>query len=588
MKKIFLFLIAVTLFSACKKALDVDNLTAYDPDQIWNDPLLADAYLTNIYPTAFGNWNVGADRNSDQLSGIVFPQDAVTITNGGLGNWNYNPVRLVNQAILNIPKGTLPEATKNRILGEAYFLRAYFYFGMVRTYGGVPYIKIPQDRYTDELNVPRNSTKECFDFMNADLDQAITLLPKRNLPTAANWGRIDGNFALAFKARMALYKASPQFNPGNPWDNAYWADAYTVNKKAYDDLKSQGYKLVSDYANIALAERNTEVVFSVINQFPDKTASWDNGARPLSLSRGNVVAGPTLEFVKAFPMKDGKLYNDVSGKYTVSDADFLKSYWKNRDPRFEKSMVWNAKTYPVAGTVTGYRQYTALGIANALDNNGINPNSPDRSTNNNVHTGFFILKNCDLSLTQATVLQYGIDYVLMRYAEVMLNYAEAANETNHLAEALDILKQIRTRAGIEPGTDGNYGILANTREQMRKAIMDEKNIELCFEGFRFNDLRRWRMFSLLDNKGKTGLEAIAIEADGTEMALEKARSLGQASQLLEENFKYVPLAVPQSGNKINVVPDKYYFAPIQQSIIANANKLQQNKDWGGTFDPTLQ
>ncbi|WP_231464848.1 RagB/SusD family nutrient uptake outer membrane protein [Pedobacter sp. Leaf132] len=588
MKKIFIFFMAVTMLSACKKALDVDNLLAYDPEQIWNDPLLADAYLTNIYPTAFGNHNVTADGNSDQLSGIYFPQDAVTITNGGLGNWNYAPIRLVNQALLDIPKGTLPDATKNRILGEAYFLRAYFYFGMVRTYGGVPYIKIPQDRFTDELNVPRNSTKECFDFMYEDLDKAISLLPKRNLPASSSWGKIDGNFALAFKARMSLFKASPQFNPNNPWDNTYWADAYTVNKKAYDDLKAQGYQLVADYANTSLAERNTEVVFSVINQFPDKTANWDNGIRPLSLSRGNVAAAPTLEFVKAFPMLDGKLYNDPTSAYFVSEADFLKSYWKNRDPRFNKSIVWNAKAYPVSGTITGYRQYTALGIANALDNNGINPNSPERSTNNNVHTGFFILKNSDLTLTQANVLQYGIDYVLMRYAEVMLNYAEAANETNRPTEALDILKQIRTRAGIEAGTNGNYGITATTRVQIRQAIMEERNIELCFEGFRFNDLRRWRMFSLLDNKGKTGLEAVAIEANGTEMSLSKARPLGQTNQLLEENFKYVPLSVPQTGNKLNILPEKYYFAPIQQSIIANANKLQQNKDWGGSFDPTLQ
>lgn len=587
MKKLTYFILLAALLTACKKTLDIENLSGYNAEQIWNDQLLADAYLTNIYPTAFGNWNVSADRNSDQLSGIAFPQDAITVTNGGLGNWNYGPVRLVNQILLDVPAGNLPETVKNRIQGEAYFLRAYLYFAMVRTYGGVPYIKIPQDRYTDDLNVPRNSTAECFDFINEDLDKAISLLPARHLPASSSWGRIDGNFALAFKARVALYKASPQFNPSNPWNNSYWQQAYALNKKAYEDLRTQGFQLVNDYANIALTERNAEVIFSVVNQFPDKTASWDNGTRPLSLSRGNVAASPTWEFVKAFPMKDGRNSDDPSGKYYVPDADFIKSYWKNRDPRFEKSIVWNAKAFPVAGTVTGYRQYTALGIANALDNNGINPNSPDRSTNNNVHTGFFILKNCDLSLTQANVLQYGIDYVLMRFGEVMLNYAEAANETGHTDDAREMLIHIRKRAGIEAGADGNYGITASTREQMRSAIINERNIELCFEGFRFNDLRRWRMFGVLDNKGKTGLEAIAIEADGTEMPLSKARPLGQANSLLEENFKYVPLAVPQTGNKLNVLPEKYYFAPIQQSIIANANKLLQNKDWGGTFDPTL-
>lgn len=587
MKKIFIFIIAIMFCIGCKRTLDLENLSAYNPDRVWNDPQLASAYMASIYPRVFGNWSVAADQVSDQLSGIAFPADAVTVTNGGLGFWNYGPIRLINQAIRDAEKGSLTASVKNRVLGDAYFMRAYVYFAMVRTYGGVPYIKIPQDRNTDDLNVPRNSTKECYDFIIQDLDQAISLLPVRVSPASGDWGKIDGNFALSFKAKVLLYKASPQFNPNNPFNNSYWADAYNVNKKAYDDLKAQGYRLVENYSDIALQERNAEVVFSVINQFPDKVANWDSGARPGSLSRGNAFACPTWEFIKVFPMKDGKLYNDATSAYYVTDADFLKSYWKNRDPRFNKSILWNGKIFPVAGTPEGYRQYTSVGIAPALDNFGINPNSPDKSTNNNNYTGAFILKNCNLALNQASVEQYGVDFVLMRFGEVMLNYAEAANETNHLDEAFDMLKKIRQRAGIEPGSNGNYGISATTREQMRQAIMDERNIELCFEGFRFNDLRRWRRFDLLNNKTKSGIEAIAIQPNGTEMNIAQARTLAQANQLTEENFKYVVLQVPQSGVKVNVLPDKYYFAPIQQSIIANANKLLQNKDWGGTFDPTL-
>src|SRR5690606_40245092 len=87
--------------------------------------------------------------------------------------------------------------------------------------GGVPYIKVPQDRYEDDLYVSRNTTAECFDFIMEDLDQAIALLPERILPSSGEYGKIDGNFAKAFKAKVLLYKASPQFNPSNPWDNSY-------------------------------------------------------------------------------------------------------------------------------------------------------------------------------------------------------------------------------------------------------------------------------------------------------------------------------------------------------------------------------
>lgn len=586
MKKIILYILLVSFSTSCKKVLDVENVNSYSPEKVWNDPALANAYMANIY-SVFGNWNAGADSRSDQLAGVPFFPDAINITNGGLGTWDYTRIRLINQALVDVESGTLPTTDKNAILGQAYFLRAYIYFGMVSNFGGVPYIKIPQDRFKDDLDVPRNSTKECFEFMVQDLDQAIANLPKRISPSSADWGKIDGNFALAFKAKVLLYKASPQFNPSNPWDNTYWADAYTANKAAYDGLKAQDYRLVDNYSNIALVEKNNEVVFSVINRFPNKTANWDNGIRPGSLSRGPAGSTPTWNFVKAFPMKDGKMYNDPTSAYYKTEEQFLKTYWQDRDPRFEKSILWNAKAYPVAGKVDGYRQYTGLGVAPALDNFGVNPNSTDKSENGNRYSGFFIAKSSRLDLKQEAVEQYDTDYVLMRFAEVMLNYAEAANETGRSAEALEMLKQIRQRAGIVAGANGNYGITATSRADIRKAIMDERNVELCFEGHRFNDLRRWRMFSVLNNVPKYGVESIAILPSGAEMPITQANAQATANQLKETDFKYVVLQIPRTGVQLNVLPDKYYFAPISQSILGKTKELQQNKDWGGTFDPTL-
>lgn len=585
MKKLILFFCSIGIFGGCGDILEIENLNNYNPELVWNDENLANAYMANLYPM-FGNWNTGADRGSQQIAGIKFYPDRITISNGDYKNWNYSRIRLINQAIVDVTAGSLPQEVKDNIIGQALFMRAYAYFGMVNFHGGVPYIKIPQDRYADDLYVTRNSTKECFEFILQDIDEAISLLPARILPTSDDYGKVDGNFALAFKAKVLLYMASPQFNPVNPWDNEYWGQAYTVNKQAYNELKAQGYGLAADYADVALDERNSEVIFSVINAYPNKTAGWDYGVRPGSESRGPASATPTWEFVKEFPMKDGKAFDDPTGAYYKTEAELLQSFWLNRDPRFDKSIVWNGKLYEVSGK-SGKRQYTSLGIAHELDDFGVNPKAATNSTNLDRYTGYFIVKNSLLELMQAEVQQYDVDFVLMRFAEVMLNYAETANETGRLSEALDILKQIRQRAGIEPGADGNYGISATTREAMREAILAERNIELCFEGHRFWDLRRLRMLDRLDGTTKHGVEAIAVTDTGEEMPMAEARDKASRYELMADDFKYTVLQVPRSGVKVNSVPDKYYFFPLQESVLTRNRNLEQNIDWGGTFDPTL-
>jgi hypothetical protein len=585
-KLIYIVLILAGSFSSCNQVLDIEDLNNYNPELVWNDANLANAYMAGIYPM-FGNWSPGADNLSQQVMGIAFYPTRITISNGEFKNWNYGRIRLINQAIVDVNSGSLAQEVKDNIIGQALFMRAYTYFDMVRYHGGVPYLKVPQDRYEDDLYVPRNSTKECFDFIVQDLDEAIAKLPKRILPTSADYGKIDGNFALAFKAKVLLNMASPQFNPSNPWDNTYWSQAYATNKEAYEGLKAQGFRLVDNYSDIALVERNAETVFAVINSYPNKVATWDYGVRPGSESRGPAFACPTWEYIKEFPMKDGKMFNDATSAYYKTEAQLLQSYWLNRDPRFEKSIVWNGKTYEVSGK-TGKKQYTSLGIAHELDDFGINPKAGVNSTNLDRYSGFFIEKNSILKLTQAEVQQYDVDYVLMRFAEVMLNYAEAANETGKLEEAKDILIEIRKRAGIEPGVSQNYGISAETRQSMREAILSERNIEFCFEGHRFWDLRRLRMLDRLNGTTKHGVEAIAINADGSEMTISEARAKADRFELVEKDFKYSLLQVPRSGVTVNSLLDTYYFFPIHQDVLDRNKNLQQNKDWGGTFNPTLE
>jgi SusD family. len=587
MKKIIYILISIGgLFASCKDVLDIDDLTSYDPEQVWNDPNLANAYMANVYEM-FGNWSTTAEQRSEQLIGIHFYPNRITISNDEYKSWDYNRIRLINQAIQDVNAGSLDQSVKDNITGQALFMRAYAYFQMVMYHGGVPYVTIPQDRYEDDLYVPRNSTAECFELILRDLDDAISKLPEQIEKTSADYGKIDGMFALAFKAKVLLYRASPQFHPSNPWNNADWQTAYDVNKQAYDALGTNGYTLADNYEDIALAERGPEVVFAVINAYPNKVAVWDHGVRPGSESRGAANACPTWEYVKMFPMKDGKAFDDPTSDYYKTEDEFLQSYWENRDPRFEKSVVWNGKLYEVSGK-TGRRQYTALGVAHELDDFGVNPRAGVNSTNLDRYSGFFIEKNSLLRLTQGEVQQYDVDFVLMRFAEVMLNYAETANETGRMDEAMNVLKQIRQRAGIEPGADGNYGIKASSRTEMREAILAERNIEFCFEGHRFWDLRRLRMLDRLDGTTKHGVEAIAVEADGTEMSITEARTKASTYALQEDDFKYRLLQVPLSGVRVNSVPETYYFFPIQESVIDRNPKIEQNANWGGMFNPTLE
>jgi len=572
--------------------LDIDNLETYDESMVWHDANLASAYVNNLYAECFTNWSVSADGNSDILTGMPWYLGTIIETGSSYKKWTYTEIRHINEAIKRLEASTeLDKSLANNLLGQAYFMRAYMYYWMVLHHGGVPYIKVPQDKDKDDLFVKRNTTPECFQFMVEDLDKAISMLPAKIAGSSSDYGRIDQCFAKAWKAKTLLLKCSPQFNPTHPYDNAYWSEAYAAAKEAYDFCVANGIALTERYADIWLQEQGPEVVFPVVNKNPNRVSGWASATRPASISRGVNQSNPTWEFVKDFPMLDGKRFDDPSGKYYVGDENaLLKSFWKNRDPRFNQVLFYNGSEYPVAGKPSGYRQYNALGISNADDQYGINPAAHTNAVNNDVYSGFYNYKAADMTLTQATVLTYDIDYILMRFAEVMFIYAEAANETGHSDVAIDMLKQIRKRAGIEAGADGLYGLSVGSREAIRKAILDEREIELCYEGHRFWDLRRTRNMMKLAGWTKHGIEAIAINPDGTDMDLNEAREKTNNYELTTGDFRYIIHQVPytEAAEREFVIEESFYFFPIQKVNLDENPNLEQNNNWGGTFNPTME
>lgn len=572
--------------------LDIKNLETYDESMVWHDANLATAYVNNLYAECFTNWSVSADGNSDILTGMPWYLGTITETGSSYKKWTYTEIRHINEAIKRLESSPeLDQSLAQNLLGQAYFMRAYMYYWMVLHHGGVPYIKVPQDKEKDDLLVKRNSTPECFQFMIEDLDKAISMLPAKIAGSSNDYGRIDQCFAKAWKAKTLLLKCSPQFNPNHPYDNAYWSEAYTAAKEAYDFCVANGVALTEKYSDIWLQEQGPEVVFPVVNKNPNRVSNWASATRPASISRGVNQSNPTWEFVKDFPMLDGKRFDDPSGKYYVGDENaLLKSFWKNRDPRFNQVVFYNGSEYPVAGKPSGYRQYNALGISNADDQYGINPAAHTNAVNNDVYSGFYNYKAADMTLTQATVLTYDIDYILMRFVEVMFIYAEAANEAGHSDVAIDMLKQIRKRAGIEAGADGLYGLSVGSREAIRKAILDEREIELCYEGHRFWDLRRTRNMMQLAGWTKHGIEAIAINPDGTDMELNEARTKTNNYELTTGDFRYVIHQVPytEAAEREFVIDESFYFFPIQKVNLDENPNLEQNNNWGGTFNPTME
>jgi hypothetical protein len=576
MKRIIKHISIITLvffFSACNDILDVENLGAFDPSTVWSDQQLTNGYLANLYasvmPSAWpvGSGNFHAGGSADETLGTL-DDGLVTSTSHPWQAWGavYQAIRKINVLFSEIDNGTLEPAFKNKIKGQAHFLRAWSYFHLLRVYGGVPLLDKPQD-LTDDLLIGRASTAETFAFVEADLDKAIELLAGQKFADADR-GKIGSGAALAFKGRVMLYKASPQFNPNAPYSNPHWAAALEATKKAKNDLEGMGFGLVANYNNIWNIdnEGNNESVMTVIFSDPDKTdGRREASVRPLSESK-NATGGdqPIWKFVTSFPMADG-FQPGESPNYEYD----MQTYWENRDPRFYANIIGNGFVYELSGK-TGRRQYTDGTFATKLDQFG-----PTAEFN---RTGFFPLKGVQKELTQDQIGLNSVDWIEIRYAEVLLNYAEAANETGDHEAALTIIKQIRERAGIEAGDDGNYGVTASGKEAIREAIYHERYIEFAFEGKRFWDLRRARLLhTILDGTKEEGLLATLKEGLATDVP---DNTYGP------DDFTYEVKDI-YNGINLNTVPESYYFFPIPLSEINKNANLDQNVDWGGTFNPSL-
>jgi hypothetical protein len=611
-KRLSIFLVMFTLLSSvmlvsCKKDFfEIVDPGGIDDAKIWEDEGAIGFFLNRTYALVIPQWPTigGIHNTSDELNnanttflyGQLVENSVTDIgTSTSITANRYADIRRCNVGIEGINGSvSLSDSSKKILKGQFFFLRAYTYFKLVRLYGGVPLILKAQGQGDEDLQTPRAKTSVCIAAIASDLDSAAAYLPK-SWPAAGDVGRITRAAALAVKGKALLYWASPQFNYPTP-DPARWNAAYDANKAAYDACVADGYSLVANYANIFLTEDNKEIlIVRKYNTSRDLGTNIENITRPYSeTTAGSGSNQPTWNLVSAYPMNNG-LQPYLANGTTVNPlaANYSDTlFWLNRDPRFTASISFNSDVWPLSGKA-GRKQWTYTGV---LDEAGSAP-----------VTGFYCKRLCNPSISAAAAVYNsntgggsGMDWIEMRYAEVILNLAECAVEKNgaDLTEAKNYVRMIRQRAGIVAGTF-DYGLAAATDQaSMRALILTERQVEFAMEGMRNFDLRRTRNLNKLTNRLSYKLVCKAPYAPGTGSTagviyLEKSVAGIIPRDTANFNNKAVYAAiftvpvnkVSLEGTNTIVMPDKYYVYPLP-TLFTQTPAIQQTLGWaGGTFNP---
>lgn len=434
---------------------------------------------------------------------------------------------------------------------EARFLRAHFYFELVKRYGGVPLIGDNVYVLGDDVQLPRNTFAQCIDYIMRELDEIKDDLRSLPMADATEFAHAPTKEAcLAMKARVLLYAASPLFNEkpleagneliGYPsYDSGRWNLAAQAAKDLIDQYGPKGkgtLNLAQDYRNIFVdfyGGNNPELIFfrPVGKNKSIETANGPLGFSGNSLGNGNT--NPTQNLVESFLMKDGTKYVSTS----VDDP------FKNRDPRLDFTILHHGSRW----------------LNTTLDTQVGGTHNPSGAQYS--RTCYYMAKFMKDYQTSSNYEDNIHLWVMYRYGEVLLNYAEALNEvalaggTIDNKEVLNSLIQLRKRAGIEPGNENYYGLPAPQNydaAEMREIIRNERRIEMAFEEQRYWDIRRWR---IAEDIFKEPLKGLNIQVVGNKTIY----------------------------NEVNVLSAEFdtkrYFYPIPYSEVIKNGNMIQNPNW---------
>jgi hypothetical protein len=599
----------LALTYTCQKAedfLDKKPLGEYSEVDVWSDLALAETFVNGIYKNALG-WPFAIERLSDYADESFFTPDwSVTLFNKGLMTqdnlqgwtvdwatpntlhytWDslYHNVRRTNIFFSKIKNTEFEDVEwKERLMGEAYFLRAYNYHYLTALYGGVPIITKVYS-LSDNFEIARNTYEECINFIVGQLDSAALYLPESY--SGKDDGRATKGAALAFKSRVLLYAASdlhhdmasyasgyahPEFlgytggSQAARWQAAKDAAQAVIDMGIYDLYKKSpgaGDSIAQNFVDYFTTNSFTEEDI-LLQYFNTKTTveGWQfynpalycgpNGYH----NWGNNT--PLGDLVDDYEMNDGNTFD-------WSNPAMKANPYANRDQRLYATVLYEGvpwRTRPSDGLLID--PYSRIQVGGVYDNGGamlkagLDTRKGPIEDWNGGYTGYYLRKFVDPTLDPQYVAQE-VPFRHIRYAEVLLNFAEASIELGEEGPALDAINQIRTRAG-QP--DINV-----SGDALREAYRHERRIELAFEDHRFWDVRRW----IIGPAAYHQTHAVDVKYV-TDQAITSYRQPDGSTWGAP-----IYSNIPNPGGDQRAWDDKCYFFPIMRDEMGKNPQLVQN------------
>lgn len=550
--------------------LDETQTTDLSKEVIFSDSTYTVGFLNHIYsdigfdvyPNRFdgglfdpgeGGLQTACDEGefkvtSHNTDGVQFVSGTVNPVTISEKTWRtcYQHIRAANVFLANVDKSPMAASAVRQYKAEARFLRAWYYFILLRHYGGVPLLgdEVYDNENYETINMTRASFADCVDYIVSECKAAQADLRVR--VSGSNFGRASGGACLGLISRTLLYAASPLFNGTTHTD-----DPKLKEVMGYPEADQERWKAAVDAARSLIAtgmwqvfvhhadkDGNPEPGWGFYAQFQgddfQNLTSWNGTQYPFAAldgcilseihamgtekeslfdppscnNDGKVGSGgyPTHDLVECFPMKDGAKPGE--GKYPYDRMNPAQ----NRDPRLANTVIYNGMLHFT--NTQNITVYTYKGIGATVD-----------AINQATSTGYYWRKMTHRDTRGGFWVTVSQTFQVMRYEEILLNYAEAVNEYYgpNYSETIGgkelspmaVLRLLRERAGIEAGADGNYGLAANMDQAaMREAIRLERRIELACEGHRFFDVRRWMIADVTENAMSHGFE-ITHKTDGS-------------------------------------------------------------------------
>lgn len=568
MKKTTILLVLALLLSACESFLDRSPIDKIGSEAYFKTARDLELYVNQFYEhlPSFGDYGAGVYWSDDNSDNMVYEEYNVRLAgyttvpgNAKDAKWEWDKIRSVNYFIGNYHRSEDAFEENSQYIGEGHFFRAWFYYDLLTKFGDLPWVNTAYDAESPELYNERLPRTVIVDSMLVDLDKAIACLHGKN-EVAEN--RISKEVALLFKSRVALfegtwekYHAGTVFAPAQSDPARYFRQAADAAGKLMElntlslfttgDGKTSYYELFNknDYS------KNPEVML------------WRKYSLALGLThrlQGYLLyRGSRRGFTKDFV--DDCLFTDglPRAAHPESSDKTLAGVVKDRDPRLAQMMWVPGDIRVVKGSEISYFDKPFI----------------DQTGEYNCLTGYQLKKGADPYVTDQDNSETGLP--LFRYAEALLNYAEAKAELGELTQ-VDIDKSVnklRGRVGVAPLTMASitkdpawkYPEVSPVLNEIRR----ERRIELACEGFRLTDLLRWKVAERLVNKRPRGFyfnqEEFPELIPGKDIRLDAEGYIDPYKESLSGGYQFNP--------------QRDYLLPLPTSELVLNKKLKQNPGW---------